>query len=83
MKKEVFNSTVIRLLSVTLIALNLAGCTAEWEQPGCRCADVLKRFRHLWRWQAVCSKVSATDMVLLAKMIVPKVVRKGGFSFVF
>lgn len=34
MKKEVFNSTVIRLLSVTLIALNLAGCTAEWEQPG-------------------------------------------------
>lgn len=31
--------------------------------------------------QAVCSKVSATDMVLLAKMIVSKVVRKGGFSF--
>ena len=81
MKKEVFNSTVIRLLSVTLIALNLAGCTAEWEQPGCRCADVLKRFRHLWRWQAVCSKLCTTHTIQGAKMIVSKVVRKGGFSF--
>lgn len=39
MKKSVFNSTGIRLLGVAFLALNLAGCTAEWEQPGCRCAD--------------------------------------------
>lgn len=39
MKKSVFDSIGIRLLGVAFLALNLAGCTAEWAQPGCRCAD--------------------------------------------
>lgn len=39
MTEEVMNQIAICLLCAAFLALNLSGCTAEWEQPGCRCAD--------------------------------------------